>query len=305
MPRPRSVPLRTLFALAMLGCVSQPTPARDRADCEREFQPQVGQGGKDVIWVPTPDDQVAEMLSLANVGSSDVVYDLGAGDGKIAIAASKLGAQAVGIEYDARMARLAQCMVEAENAGRRARIVQGDIFREDFSRATVVTMYLLPELNLCLRHRLLAMRPGTRVATHHFMMEAWSPDVRSPRGSAFLWIVPARVAGEWTFEASSRSKATLRLTQQFQEVAGELADGDGPRSLSEATLLGDRLRFVVTDGWRGPQRFDGIVRGDEIVGTLQRGQETVEVKARRRGAAPPAAWAEMPGKCRGYYTDPG
>ena len=302
MPRPRCVPFLALIALVMFGGLPAAAGARDRAECEREFQPQVGQSGKNVVWVPTPDDQVAEMLRLANVGSNDVVFDLGAGDGKIAIAASRLGAQAVGIEYDEKMARLAQCMVEAEGAGRRARIVQGDIFKEDFSRATVVTMYLLPELNLCLRHRLLAMRPGTRVASHQFMMEEWQPDVRSPRGSAFLWIVPARVAGEWTLESESRSPTALRLTQHFQAVAGEFIEGDRVHPISDATLLGDRLRFVVADDRGGTRRFEGTVQGDEIVGEFSRGDDVVKTRARRRGDAPPAPWAEMPDKCREYYA---
>ena len=302
MPRSRCVASPALLALVVLFGLTPIAGARDRADCEREFQPQIGQTGKNVIWLPTPDAQVEEMLTLADVGSSDVVFDLGAGDGKIAIAASKRGARAVGIEYDETMARFAQCNVEAEGAGRRAKIVQGDIFKEDFSRATVVTMYLLPELNLCLRHRLLAMRPGTRVASHQFMMEDWKPDVRSQRGSAYLWIVPARVAGDWTFESESGMPQALRFTQQFQNVAGEFVDDGESRPVSEVSLLGDQLRFVVPDGWRGPWRFEGTVRGDAIVGTLQRGNESVESTARRRGDAPRADWAEMPDKCREYYA---
>jgi SAM-dependent methyltransferase len=302
MHKSRCVASRVLPVLVVLVALPALAGARDRLDCEREFQPQVGQTGKNVIWVPTPDDQVAEMLTLADVSSSDVVYDLGAGDGKIAIAASKRGAQAVGIEYDEKMARFAQCNVEAEGAGRRARIVQGDIFKEDFSRATVVTMYLLPELNLCLRHRLLAMRPGTRVASHQFMMEDWKPDVRSQRGSAYLWIVPARIAGDWTFESASGKRQALRLTQQFQNVTGELDDDGRSRPLSEVSLLGDRLRFVVPDGRRGTWRFEGVVRDDSIVGTLQRGNKSIETTARRQGDAPPADWAAMPDKCREYYA---
>ena len=300
MSRPRCLPSLALLALLVLA--TAPAAARDRAECEREFAPQVGQSGKNVIWVPTPDAQVQEMLDLATVTSADVVYDLGAGDGKIAIAASKRGAEAVGIEYDEKMARLAQCLVEAEGAGRRARIVPGDIFKEDFSRATVVTLYLLPELNLCLRHRLLAMRPGTRVASHQFMMEDWQPDARSPRGPAYLWIVPARVAGAWTLEPATGAPLTLELTQQFQKVEGTLDDGERSHPIAEATLLGDRFSFVVPDGWRAPRRFEGTVRGDEIVGTLRRRGKAVEVTARRRDPAPEATWATMPDKCREYYA---
>jgi hypothetical protein len=134
------------------------------------------------------------------------------------------------------------------------------------------------------------------------MMEDWQPDARSERGPAYLWIVPARVAGEWTLEPASGASAMLTLRQRFQTVSGEFQEGSRVRPIAEATLLGDRLRFVVADGWRAPRRFEGTVRGDEIAGTLQRGNKATEVTARRRGEAERASWAEMPDKCRGYYA---
>lgn len=303
MPLPRYVVPLLLAAAAACATLPSQAATPDRATCERAYQPKVGQTGKNVIWVPTPDAQVAEMLRLARVGPQDVVYDLGAGDGKIAIAAGKLGAEAVGVEYDPNMVRLAQCLVEAEQAGDRTRIVRGDIFKEDFSRATVVTMYLLPELNLCLRHRLLGMRPGTRVATHQFLMEDWQPDERSERGSAYLWVVPARVAGTWTLRNGEKSLATVRLNQEFQEVEGEVVGDGNPRPISDVALRGDRLRFEFDDGRRGKQTFEGVVRGDEIVGAMQRGNRSNQVTARRQGEAPTAAWAAMKPQCRDYYSE--
>src|SRR5688500_1721551 len=137
-----------------------------REECERDFKPSTGQPGKDVVWVPTNDGLVTKMLEMAEVKSSDLVYDLGAGDGKIAIAAAKqFGAKAVGVEYDPDMAKLAQCFVRAEGVTEKVKILQGDIFETDFSSATVVTLYLLPELNLKLRPTILKMKPGTRVVS--------------------------------------------------------------------------------------------------------------------------------------------
>jgi SAM-dependent methyltransferase len=287
-----------------LGALSLQAASRERADCIRAFEPRVGQSGKNVIWVPTPDAQVADMLRLARVGPQDVVYDLGAGDGKIAIAAGKLGADAVGIEYDPEMVRLAKCLVEAEQVGERTRIVHGDTFAEDFSRASVVTMYLLPELNLCLRHRLLDMRPGTRVASHQFLMDDWQPDERSDRGSAYLWVVPARVAGTWTLLADGSPVASVRLEQQFQRVDGEVVGSDGEaRRISDASLRGDRLSFEFRDDRRPGHRFEGVVQGDEIAGTLRQGNRATPVTARREGAAPAAAWAAMLPRCRDYYEE--
>ena len=151
---------------------------------------------------------------MAQVTKADLVYDLGAGDGKIAIAAAKeFGATAVGVEYDPDMAKLAQCFVQAEGLGeKRASIVQGDIFETDFSSATVVTLYLLPELNLRLRPTILKMKPGTRVVSHSFLMDDWEPDERSVTedGAAYLWIVPAKVAGTWDFKQQGGKGAFSR-----------------------------------------------------------------------------------------------
>src|SRR6195256_3074393 len=207
------------FAAAMLAAAG---PACAQAD----FKPYVGQQGKDVVWVPTPDEVVERMLNMAQTRPEDYVIDLGAGDGKIAIAAAKkFGARSTGIEYNPDMAALAQRNAQAAGVGGKAQIVQGDIFTTDFTQATVLTMYLLPSLNMRLRPQILAMRPGTRVVTHAFNMEDWEPDEASDVDGrrVHLWIVPASVAGRWAMElsgAGGSERVSLNLDQKFQRIEG-------------------------------------------------------------------------------------
>src|SRR5512137_2627016 len=214
-------------AVVSLLALSATADGQTRAECERDYKPQVGQAGKDVIWVPTPDELVNRMLTMAKVTPKDHVFDLGAGDGKIAIAAGKkFGATAVGIEYNPDMAKLAQCFVQAEGVADRVKIIQGDIFKEDFSKATVVTMYLLPELNMRLRPTILAMKPGTRVTSHQFTMGDWDPDETAEMEyrTAYLWIVPARVEGSWMLkEQGGNGQYTVNLKQTFQKISGDVA----------------------------------------------------------------------------------
>jgi hypothetical protein len=200
------------------------------------------------MWLGTPDAMVAAMLKAARTGPADFVADLGAGDGRIAIAAARdFGARALGIEYDPKMAALAARNAARAGVGDRVRIVEGDIFKEDFSRASVVTLYLLPELNLQLRPTILAMAPGTRVASHQFTMAEWEPDqlIRGPTWDAYLWIVPATVAGRWRVaDESGRDVATVELAQQFQKVGGTIAVAGTPQPVLGASLAGRELCFV-------------------------------------------------------------
>ena len=263
------------FAAMALGMVltlaAAHATADARAECEKVFKPQTGQAGKDVIWVPTNDALVERMLKLANTTSSDLVYDLGAGDGKIAIAAAKkFGARSVGVEYDPEMAEFAQCMVRAEGVQGKTRVVQGDIFETDFTQATVVTLYLLPELNLRLRPTLLKMKPGTRVVSHSFLMDDWEPDDRSTTddGYAYLWIVPASVAGTWTFTPQGGGERfVVELDQTFQELKGTVGAGAAAKDLHETKLRGDQIDLVFS-GDRGTSRLSGRVNGSRIEGTL-------------------------------------
>jgi SAM-dependent methyltransferase len=258
------------YFLAIAAALAFAVPA---AAQQKPYEPQVGQAGKDVIWVPTPDEVVDRMLRMAQVGPNDLVYDLGAGDGKIAIAAAKkFGARAVGIEYNADMAKHAQGNVEKAGAAAKARIVNGDIFATDFSQATVVTMYLLPGLNMKLRPTLLAMKPGTRVVSHSFTMEDWDADeISSMDGRrAYFWVVPANVNGGWTLDSGSE-KNELVFEQRFQKIEGTIGLGHSQGGLRNPRLNGFSISFAWVDnngvlrsyaGRVSNGRMEGSWRGD-------------------------------------------
>lgn len=275
----RSAGVAALACLLAAAAVN--VDAQERRTCDRDYKPEVGQSGKDVVWVPTPDEVVQRMLRMARVTPRDIVYDLGAGDGKIAIAAGKIGATSVGIEYDPNMAKLAQCYVQAENLAGKTRIIQGDVFTEDFSKATVVTMYLLPELNLRLRPTILNMRPGTRVTSHQFTMGDWEPDETAEFDyrRAYLWIVPAKVDGTWTLreQGGAGTQYTVNLKQQYQKVSGDATTGTAKRSLVGAALSGEEIRFAFNDDKGMTLTLTATVRGNELTGTL-RGADGAEAK---------------------------
>ena len=260
-------------AAAALAALAIALPAAAQKD--KDYEPHVGQAGKDVIWVPTPDEVVDRMLRMAQVTANDYVVDLGAGDGKIAIAAAKkFGARALGIEYNEDMARHAQRNVERAGVAGRARIVQGDIFVSDFSQATVVTMYLLPALNLKLRPQLLAMRPGTRVVSHSFSMDDWEADeVSSLDGRrAYFWVVPAAVAGSWSLELAgggTADKRELTLEQRYQEIEGTVALDAVLGGLRDARLRGYLIAFSYVDDKGVRRDFSGRVSGARMEGTFR------------------------------------
>jgi len=269
--------IRSSTAIALAGVLAAAVvsvDAKDRRECDRDYKPQVGQAGKDVVWVPTPDEIVQRMLRMAKVTPQDTVYDLGAGDGKIAIAAGKMGATAVGIEYNPDMAKLAQCYVQAENLAGKTRIIQGDVFKEDFSKATVLTMYLLPELNLKLRPTILDMKPGTRVTSHQFTMGDWEADETAEVDyrTAYLWIVPAKVQGTWTLREQGPGNAqyTVNLTQKYQKISGDVSAGTVKQQpLVGATVRGEEIRFAFNDDKGVTRTLTGTVRGNELAGTLK------------------------------------
>jgi SAM-dependent methyltransferase len=246
-----------------------------REDCEKSYKPSTGQPGKDVVWVPTNDLLVTRMLEMAQVGKNDLVYDLGAGDGKIAIAAAKqFGARSVGVEYNPDMARLAQCMVRVEGVGDRVKIIQGDIFETDFSAANVVTLYLLPELNLKLRPTLLKMKPGTRVVSHSFLMDDWQPDESSVSidGAAYLWIVPADVSGRWTFKQQrGKDSFNVNLVQTFQKLSGTV--GKRGDDINNAQVRGYQVEMMFSDG-AVHTRLKGELRGNRIEAEVTRNDAT-------------------------------
>lgn len=242
------------------------------------YTPQSGQPGKDVVWVPTPDAVVERMLLMAEVKSTDRVFDLGSGDGKIAItAARKHGARATGLEYNPDMVRLSQRMVRQAGVSDKVEIRQADIFATDFSSATVVTMYLLPQLNLKLRPKLFEMPPGTRVVSHSFDMGDWVPDEVSRAGSGhvYFWRIPANVSGTWRFDAPKGNGApqSIALSQKYQQVQGDARFGDAlTAGVVEPRLSGDAITFTLRDPSGQVQRFTGKVSGDRITGTIASAQ---------------------------------
>jgi hypothetical protein len=211
------------------------------------YTPQLGQMGKDVMWLPTRDELVTQMLSAARVTPDDEVVDLGAGDGKIPIAAAlQFGARAWGIEYNKDLAALAQRNAQRAGVADRVRMVHGDIFKEDFSKATVVTLYLLEELNAQLRPTILAMRPGTRVLSNTFSMGDWEPDqvIRAGANTGYFWTVPAVVQGQWAVQGLGTAEpALLRLTQRHQRLGGSLSLDGQVQSLLGARVDGAALHF--------------------------------------------------------------
>ncbi len=257
--------VRSFLAFAALVALAFPASAQQ----QKPYEPQVGQAGKDVIWVPTPDEVVDRMLRMAQVGPNDVVYDLGAGDGKIAIAAAKkFGARSTGIEYNPEMARHAQGNVEKSGVNGRARILNGDIFVINFSEATVVTMYLLPNLNMKLRPTLLAMKPGTRVVSHSFTMEDWEADeISSMDGRrAYFWVVPANVGGSWALETGS-DKNEISFEQRFQKIEGTINLGLTQGGLRDARLRGFAIGFALVDNNGVLKGYSGRVTGSKMEGS--------------------------------------
>lgn len=219
---------------------------------------------KDVVYVPTPQEVVDEMLEMAEVGRGDRVIDLGSGDGRIVISAAKRGAQAVGIEIDPELVEQSRANVKQAGLEGRAEIRQANIFDTDLSQADVITMYLLPSLNMKLRPKLLELKPGTRIVTHAFAMEDWKPDRQqdSVGREIYLWIVPARVAGVWNLERDGR-QIRLSLRQQFQEVGGTALVGDQQVPVEDATLRGSELRFALRIDGR-VQTFQARVEGGRL-----------------------------------------
>ena len=267
----RAIPRGFLWAFAAAVLAAAPAAYAQQKD----FKPHVGQQGKDVVWVPTPDEVVERMLNMAQAKPEDYVIDLGAGDGKIAIAAAKkFGARSLGVEYNPDMVAHAQRNAQAAGVLGKAQIVQGDIFVTDFTQATVLTLYLLPSLNMKLRPQILAMRPGTRVVAHAFNMEDWEPDETSDVDGrrVYLWIVPASVAGRWALElsgAGASEKLSLNVDQRFQKIEGVAYLGSILAGLREPRLSGFRISFAYVDNHGVRRDFAGRVTGSTMEGSFR------------------------------------
>ena len=255
--------LTTCLSLCVVGAYAQ-TPQTPQAP-QKPFEPTVGQAGKDVVWVPTPEALVQKMLDMAQVTAKDYVIDLGSGDGRTVIAAAKRGARALGIEYNPDMVELSKRNAAAAGVTDKATFVKADIFESDFSKATVITMFLLPSLNVQLRPKLLDLAPGTRIVSNSFTMEAWQDDDTATieQGctswcTAHFWIVPAKAEGTWHL-----AQGDLALTQQFQMISGSL----GSTPISSGKLRGNQIAFSVGDA-----QYTGQVNGASMQGTIKGGQ---------------------------------
>jgi hypothetical protein len=248
---------RGLVALA-LSAVAASASAQAVATPPKTFEPVSGQAGKDVVWVPTPQSTVDKMLELTKVSPRDVVIDLGSGNGITVITAAKLGATAMGVEFNPEMVALARRLATEAGVADKATFVQGDLFEADLSKATVITLFLLPDINEQLKPKLLDLKPGTRIASNTFEMGDWTPDARETSANctswctALTWVVPAKVAGTWQLGTQ-----TLTLTQQYQNIEGTL----GTAPITAGKLAGEEITFTA-DG----KVYAGRVDGDRIAG---------------------------------------
>src|SRR3954471_3503599 len=239
-----------------------PSPSQTQ---QKPFEPVVGQAGKNVVWVPTPQALVNKMLDMAKVTPADFLMDLGSGDGRTVITAAKRGVKAMGIEYNPDMVALSIKNAADAGVSDKATFVKADIFESDFSKATVITLFLLPDLNLRLPPKLVEMGAGTRVVSNSFRMEAWEPDQTETVSedcvswcTALLWIVPAKVEGTWHMP-----QGDLKLTQQFQMFTGTL----GSTPLAGGKLRGNDITFSVGDA-----QYSGKVNGSSMEGTIKGGK---------------------------------
>ena len=268
--------------LAVLACFAALGSAW--ADPCKDLAPTRGQSGKDVIWIPTPEPLIDKMLTAAKVTAQDRVFDLGAGDGIIAItAARKFGAQSVGVEFNPKMADYARCKVQEAGMTEKVRIITGDIFVENFSSANVVTLYLLPDLNLRLRPTLLKMKPGTRIVSHAFNMGDWEPDETMSHEYArgYFWVVPAQVEGDWMFSGMEGGPMRVSLRQTYQNIGGMFTRASNTQPLVGARLRGEDISFQFSTPDKNVHTFTGRVAGDRITGTVNSAGLQTPVEAKR------------------------
>lgn len=266
-PLSRAAAVWVAAAVAFSPALAQPA---------KEFEPTVGQEGKDVIWVPTAQALVDKMLDMAKVTPGDSVIDLGSGDGRTVITAAKRGAKAQGIEYNPNMVELSKRNAAKEGVGDKAVFVKADLFETDLSQATVITMFLLPEINLQLRPKILDLKPGTRVVSNSFNMGDWTADETAEVSDgctsyckAFLWIVPAKVEGTWRLP-----QGELKLQQKYQTVSGTLKSGNVIQKITNGKIRADEIAFTA-----GGTSYTGRVSGSAIEGTSQSGKKRAKWRA--------------------------
>jgi SAM-dependent methyltransferase len=249
-----------MIAAALCVALAAPALAQQTA---KPFEPEVGQPGKDVVWVPTPPELVDTMMEVAKVTPQDFVIDLGSGDGRNVIAAAKRGARALGVEYNPDMVALSKRNAAAAGVTDKATFVQGDMYEADISKANVMALFLLPSNMLQLRSKFFNLAPGSRIVSNTFGMQGWDADYTETRPdcsawcTVLLWIVPAKVEGTWKLP-----QGDLTLKQDFQVLSGTL----GATPISDGRLRGEEITFKV-----GDTQYTGRVKGTTIEGTSSGG----------------------------------
>lgn len=257
--------------------IASPLIAQEQTG-DYNYQPESGQEGKDVIWVPTPQMLVDKMLDLAKVTPGDYLMDLGSGDGRLVITAVKRGASALGIEYNQEMVDLSIRNAAKEGVSSKAEFLQADLFETDLSKATVITLFLLPGINLKLRPRLLELKPGTRIVSNTFTMEEWEPDDSVILDydchswcKAYLWIIPAKAEGKWKLD-----QGELIIKQEFQEISGIFKNGNSSVEISDGHLNGFEIKFKANGA-----DYTGTLSGNKIEGICTIGRDAKKWSATR------------------------
>jgi len=253
-----------LAASTLVWALAAPVDAHAQDAATSGYQPTVGQEGKDVVWVPTPQTLVEEMLNIAQAKPGEFLIDLGSGDGRTVITAARRGLRALGIEYNPDMVELARRNASQAGVDELASFQTGDLFEADLSQAQIITMFLLPSINEQLKPHLLELAPGMRIVSNSFNMGDWDADQStvvteqcSSYCTALLWIIPAQVAGTWRL-----GDQTLTLTQQYQMLGGTL----GQTGLSDARMDGATISFTVAG-----VRYVGTVADDKMTGRIEGG----------------------------------
>jgi len=251
---------RRIRQTALAVCLSFVAATAFAQTKPKPYKPESGQAGKDVVWVPTPQPLVEKMLDMAKVTPRDVVMDLGSGDGRTVITAAKRGATAVGVEYNPDMVELSKHNADEAGVNGKATFVKADLFETDLSKPTVITMFLLPQINLKLRPKILDLKPGTRIVANSFTMDDWEADETATITedctswcTALLWIVPAKVEGTWT-----SPQGDLVLKQTFQMVSGTISG----QPITDGRLRGDELTFMA-----GASKHTAKVNGNTMQGS--------------------------------------
>ena len=252
-----------LAAAALAAAVCLAPLSASAQDAPTVYQPTVGQRGKDVVWVPSPQALVDRMLDMAKASPADFLMDLGSGDGRTVITAAKRGINALGIEYNPDMVELSRRNAEKEGVSAKAKFEKADLFETDFSKAQVITMFLLPDINRRLRPRILDLKPGVRVVSNTFDMGDWTPDEMAEAGGdctsycrALLWIVPAKVAGRW-----KSADGEVAFEQRYQMLTGSVRAGGSVHSITQGKVNGENIAFTA-----GGVEYIARVNGDAMEG---------------------------------------